>query len=314
MELKSIRQPSLDELLAQNIDIVICASGFEKRSSSLARKLGKLNCRLISIGFKEFKNEGARPSNDKLYEKLGFEKYEICGNDSSGAELLLQRLLAGVNKNDCRIVIDVSSMTRAWYGGFLRTFRSEVKLNKIIVDFIYVPAVFPNKFYEYPPNEIIAPVQGFSGLSLADKPTALVIGLGHDKDRAIGIKEELDPNLTIIFQANPASDKRYYKRVLEVNADLLETIKPEHIFDYSITDSLMTFNMLESVCTGLMQNFNVVLTSLGPKIFGLYCFLLATKYPEISVWRISAGSYVNVENHRPSTYKIIVESTWSKTP
>lgn len=312
MNLRGINQLTLNEALLEPTDIVICASGFESRATHLAKKLSTLNCRLVALGFKEFKDKGARDRNDRKYVKYAFEQFELSGNDDVGAGKYFQDFLNAIDKENCRLVIDISSMTRAWYGGFVSVLRSESKFNKITSDFVYVPAKFPTKFPEYPPNEVVAPVKGFSGLTLNDKPTALIIGLGHEEGRAIGIKEELDPDLTVVFLANPAIDNCYVKRLLEVNSDFLETIDSEFQFNYPIKDALTTFSMLESISTGLMRNYNVVLTSLGPKIFGLFCFLLAAKYPELSVWRVSAGTFGNVMDHKPSKSEIIMRTIWTK--
>jgi hypothetical protein len=203
-------------------------------------------------------------------------------------------------------------MTRTWYGSIIHTLWTETKFDIINANFIYVPAVYPKKNNpEYPPNEIVAPVNGFSSLNFSDKPIALIIGLGIDKGRAIGLKESLDPDLTITFYTNPCSDRRYLVKMMKSNEDFLELIPNECRFEYPINDSITTYNILESVCSGLFKNYNIVLTSLGPKIFGLCCFLLSSRFPQISVWRISAGSSSNVIDHKPSKMHVLLETTWA---
>lgn len=310
MQISKIRQPLFDQLINEEADIVICASGYETRSSHLAEYFGKLKARRIVLGFKEHRDGGSRLNNDQIYEKMNFETRELSGNSSLDAEAMLQAALNEVKKDTCKVIIDISSMTRAWHGGLVRTLWTEDRLKKIEANFVYVPALFTDQKQAYPPNEVVAPVKGFSSLNLTDKPTALILGLGNDRSRALGIKEELDPNLTVAFYADPPSDIRYYDLMLDANSDLLEKIDPELKFGYPLHDTAATFNILESVCAGLLSDFRVVLTSLGPKIFGLICFLIATKYPEISVWRVSAGSRTNIEDHKPSDFKIVIESTW----
>ncbi|MCJ7645898.1 hypothetical protein MUO65_03200, partial [bacterium] len=263
------------------------------------------------FGFKEHKDEGSRPANDKKFKECGFSYSELSGNSSFEFSVLMQQLFKDINAASCNLIIDISSMTRAWYGSLINTLWSETRYEKVNASFIYVPAVFPKTHPEYPPNEIVAPVKGFAGLSLSDKPTALVVGLGQDEGRAIGLKESIDPHLTIAFYTSPSTDRRYYNSMMRANKDFLESIPNEGKFAYPILDTISTYNILESVCTGLVKNFRVVLASLGPKIFGLYCFLIASRYPEISVWRISAGQRGNVEDHKASKHQIILDTTWS---
>ena len=312
MIITKISQPTFSDLIEQKVDLAICASGYESRSSHLAGKLGKIDCRRVAFGFKENKDAPVRKDNDKKFEEKGFGIIkDIPGKASDDVAEHLQRLLYELNLDCCRILIDISSMTRSWYGGIVRALRAETRLSQITADFVYTPAVFYKASANYPPNEIVAPVRGFSSLSFANKPTLLVLGLGWDEKRAIGLIEELDPKEVVIFHTLPSSDKRFNKAVIKANKDILNSLPQNNIYGYPINDTIATFNIMESVISGLIRDYNVVLASLGPKIFGLCCFLLATKYPEISVWRVSAGSKEPVVDHKPSRNKIILETGWA---
>lgn len=313
MVIEKMSQPAFSEVIDQRIDLVICASGYESRASNLASTLGKVNCRRIAFGFKEKKEEGARISNDQKFKNNGFELIEMPNKASDEIVEMLERLLNELNLDCCRVLIDISSMTRSWYGGIIRALRKESTFSKIIADFIYTPAVY-NKIDvdDYPPNEIVASVKGFSSLCFPDKPTALVLGIGWDKQRAIGLFEELDPKIAIVFHTFPGSDKRFAKDSLKANKELLYLLPKNNIYGYPMNDTITTYNILESVTSGLIEEYNVVLASLGPKIFGLCCFLLSTKYPEMSVWRVGAGSKGPVVDHKPSRKKVILETEWRR--
>ncbi len=309
MNLSSINQIEFKNLLSMDIDLVICSSGFETRSSILAKSLSIYKNRIV-IGFKEHKNENSRTKNDKIFSSYKYEYKELSGNSNYEAGNLLNFLLNGINKSTCNILIDISSMTRSWYGEFLKTLSKNNKFSHLNCYFTYVPAANLQSHNHYPPNEIVAPIQGFSGLGLANKPVALVIGLGHHENRALGINEELDPALTSLFIADPSVNEMFPERVRKMNKDILEMANQKFQFKYSIFNPISTFNKLSSFCSGLSKNYHVVLTSLGPKIFGLCCFLTAINEPEISVWRISAGSRTKQEDIKPSNYKLVVESKW----
>ena len=96
------------------------------------------------------------------------------------------------------------------------------------------------------------------------------------------------------------------------NYDILRRLEKPNIFEYPIHDVITTFNMIESLCRGLISNHRVVISSFGPKTFSICSLLLATKYPEISVWRISAGTKSNVVDRNPSRQRIVTEVEWSR--
>jgi len=136
----------------------------------------------------------------------------------------------------------------------------------------------------------MGPVQGFAGLSFPHRATALVVGLGYDPGRALGIHEELDPNVVASFVARPAVDVRYERSTLEANRDFLELVDEALRFEYPILDFLTTFQRLDGICRGLSAEAGTVLVPLGPKIFALASFLVAARQREVSVWRVSAGT------------------------
>jgi hypothetical protein len=59
----------------------------------------------------------------------------------------------------------------------------------------------------------------------------------------------------------------------------------------------------------LRDSYRVVLASLGPKLYGLLCFLLATRFNDISVWRVSAGVFGQPRDAHADIDKVVVVST-----
>jgi hypothetical protein len=86
----------------------------------------------------------------------------------------------------------------------------------------------------------------------------------------------------------------------------------EQIYAYDLFDTFATYKILESVCQGLLRNYRVVLASLGPKLFGLYCFLLHTNLREVSVWRVSPGTRERPVDKKPKRQQIILEVDWGR--
>ncbi len=309
--LSKISQPSLENILKHGIDAVVCSSGYESRSSYLAKKLFSYSPLRFCIGHAEKREIAARIKNDEIYESLGFACKELSGDSSSGAQQLLLDILLKINKPECHLVLDISSMTRAWYGGFVHALATQKLISKVLVDYLYVPSKFQRIYDKVLPNETSGPLEGFFGLAPADLPTALVMCLGSEPRRSIGIVEELDPTRKIVFYANPSVDDKYVTEALEVNKDILKRTDESNIFTFPVRDSVGLLSNLESLCSGLMKHYRVVLTSMGPKIFSLCCFIVASQYPEISVWRITTGTHGDPIDHQPTDEIISLEVEWS---
>jgi hypothetical protein len=53
-------------------------------------------------------------------------------------------------------------------------------------------------------------IEGFSFFSVPNKPSALIIGLGYEKNKAFGLTEYFDAE-TFLFYNSDAADKRFTK-------------------------------------------------------------------------------------------------------
>jgi hypothetical protein len=279
----------------------------------LAQELDK-KTRIIhkyAWGFKEYENEKIRLLNDKKLKELGYKFETFSGSDSVSPNSTLKRLVQDIkDKDSLSLLIDVSAMSRTWYGAIIQALAQIQNDCAIRSIFAYCPACWKEERSTFPPNEILAPLPGYSSHELPNKPTALVIGLGQEEGRALGLKEHLDPELCICFYTKPSIDDRYAESVFTINQDLLENMDQNCIYSYNIFDTFGTYRIMESVCNGLMKNYRVVMASLGPKIFGIYCLLLATTNPAISVWRVSPASKQKPVDQKPAKNNIFFTVDW----
>ena len=137
----------------------------------------------------------------------------------------------------------------------------------------------------------MGPVAGFSALALPDLPTALIMGLGYEADRALGLAEYVEASETFALYADPALDSAFVEATIRNNAGLLSLLGRERVIPYPFGDLRATAARLSSLSLGLqMRGYRVILAPLGPKPFALLCLLLATRFPELDVWRVSAGT------------------------
>ncbi len=305
MQLKSVRKCSLEEM-NERADIFVAACGYEHRSTAISKLVEGPRFR-VGIGFKEWPRAIARLRNDKEFARLGFATPTAAGGDSREVQRLVAETMNAA-KNSRSIAFDVSSMTRAWHGGIVRQLRTMEVAGELETFFAYVPAEFKPPSARVPPNEIVGPVDGFSSLAAPDLPIAAVIGLGYERERALGLQQFLDPEETLLMIPKHGDADPYYAELIQNNRGLLDRTNPRWIFEYDLAEPAATFSTLASVVAGLRESYRVVLTSLGPKIFGLLCFLLAAKFKDVSVWRVSAGTHGKPRDADADLSRLVVAS------
>lgn len=176
MKLRSIRQPTIVEP-GRKYDLIIVASGYESRARFVAQKLSDEGITIdykVAIAFREHPLDGARPDNDAAFAALGFQFLPCSGSSTTEVKKCFESALLPVKDAEVvRMLIDISCMTRAWYGEMVHSLMSISSVGGAEVDFVYTAAEFIVPSEEYPPNRMAGPVPGFFGITLPDKPTAL---------------------------------------------------------------------------------------------------------------------------------------------
>src|SRR5947199_6060623 len=103
-------------------------------------------------------------------------------------------------------------------------------------------------------------------------PTALVLGLGFDEDRARGLQELLEPKRTVFLKVGEG-----FRPLPEVPEEwrgpTLGSAWRDAI-EYPLQDPLTTFQLTESISRALSAEHRVILISLGPKMLGLLFLLI----------------------------------------
>jgi len=278
----------------------------------MVRTITKTTNIRVALGFSEFNNVLNRPRNDEVFRNAGFSIVQSSGSESKPFENTIEEVLTAVNSSHGAVAFDISSMTRVWHGAIVRKLRTMKLPNALRTFFVYVPAKFQDPPSKNPDNEVVEPVEGFASLMPPDLPVAAILGLGCEREKALGIEQLLDPKLTALMIPRFGGDDRFYAWVLRNNRYILEKTRSEWKFDYRLDAPAATFNVLNSVVGGLVEDYRVVLASFGPKILGVLCFLLAAKQPEVSVWRISSGRHASPRDASPDLKRTVVfEVLWT---
>lgn len=292
-------------------DHCLFAAGYEERATSVARSSDLGDAQWTVWAFSEHRSAGHRRVNDKYFTSKGAATTTIPGDDTDAADSAASTFLNAAVKSGGRILVDVSSMTRCWYGAVIRALQQVESTHDVEITFAYQPGAYRPPPSQRVINAIVGPVRGFSGFALPDAPSTLLLGLGYEPGRAMGVHAEIDPTRTICFYANPGTDPRFVEDVFRANQDLKKAAPLFPWTGYPLQDPFYTFHLVDSSCNALRRDGNVVLTNNGPKIFGLICFLVATRYPETSVWRISSGYKGTPIDRAPAGPPAGLTTTWT---
>ncbi len=285
MELNNAYQISSDQLKDVKFDAFIAVSGYESRSSFLATQFNSSAIpRKIVLAFAEKKELLYRELNDKKYNELGFTFVDVPSHNPQLLPEIMDNIVEEIGKEDINILIDYSSMPKIWYSEILNYFNDQEDLSNANLWFCYSPSAFIKSITSIS-NKYHDPIKP---TALSNKPIALILGLGYEKGRTEDIAKQLNAQITYAFYANPSVDDRYVNEVLNNNESVLKKISNDKIIPYTIFDLNSVSDTLTQLCINLRMDHQILLVPVGPKPFTLMCFILATRYPDIKICRVSS--------------------------
>lgn len=305
MQLRSVKDGSPSELVARTSSLIV-GCGYEHRSQGVSSGLLDLPPNRHALCFREHADAIARSENEAFFTSRGFSLQEVGSDDVKAVQSITHDALAAAVSLGKGVAFDISTMTRSWHGAIISQLRLESYASQVETFFAYAPAQFAPPHLSTVPNEFVSPVEGFASLSTPDKPVALLIGLGYERESALGLQQLLDPAMTVLMIPRSGGGDKYHELVLRNNSEMLQRTAEEWVFDYSLSEPANTFAMLASIVGGIRQSYRVVLASLGPKIFGIMCFLLASKFSDVSVWRISSGVHSRPKDSYADLQRLVI--------
>jgi len=297
MELDNALQIPSEQLQQQHFDAFIAVSGYESRCTYLADKI-ELSAipEKLALAYTEMRHWLYRDYNDERLKEMDFAFYDVSSNETSRLTEILDGICLNNPMKNLNILVDYSSMSKVWYQGIINYFiELEEILSTVNLYFSYSPSEYSksqitNLKYQF--DSKLPIVQGL-------KPIALILGLGYEKGRSEELAHQLKSEATFAFYADPAVDQRFVFDVLENNHELLKQINRDQVIKYPIFD-LNTINAsLTRLCVNLRITHQLVLAPIGPKPFTLMCFVLAARYPDIKIWKVSALNPEKPSDRKP---------------
>ena len=272
--------------ITEDYDLFIGVVGDEPRSYYLATKTDL---------FQKAKNKYILKYNNNIPNPDGFpEGVEWVENDENNENpiwSIVEKHLVG-EKEKLSIIVDYSSMSRLYYGAFLRSCYEYKCKTKLVLCFVYniaqpVPPPVDQSFS-------FEPMPGYLHLKLPQNPTALIIGLGYEERRAYSLKDYFDAEAVYIFRTDRKTSPEYYDLVEKNNDRLLKTLSQRglnNVFEYSLDNICYTHKVLSDLCQELSNSYRIIIAPCGPKPFTLMSLLVSLRLENVDIWRIH-----NVDN------------------
>nr|WP_300047171.1 hypothetical protein [uncultured Nocardioides sp.] len=191
-----------------------------------------------------------------------------------------------------RVLIDISSMPRTVLADIVE--RLSVYEVPLLTTFVYAPGVFEHSVRAAGRTEVLTagPISPFFAGELrpTSVPIGLIVGLGLEQHRAVGVMELLEPANTWIFTTY-SGDQRFRDAAERVHRRLLEVFDPASVFEYDLRSIGDTFSALESLTFSAGLRYRLIMAPSGPKVFALACLLVAAgrSAARPAVWRVGGA-------------------------
>lgn len=284
-----------------NYDLAIFGLGYESRSIFIAQEIAAKNS--IAVGYGHHTDIFSYKENKKFFEAKYIPIIEVDDSDSNDFQLhqiLSETLEKKLLENQLNVIIDISVMSRhrlsliIWFFLTRLKSRSKITIAYSLSKFIAPPTVAP-------PVKEIGPIIDELNGNLADlgRPTALVVGLGYEQNKALGAVTFIDPD--IVYAFIPLSKELDFENeVLEKNSDLLSEIR-DKIFKYNVHQPYSTYLDLKSFFLDLSKENRPIFLPLGPKVIAALATILGWELsPNLPVWRVSSKGCEEPFDKKPS--------------
>lgn len=285
MNLYNVKDELIDQILINKYDLALFACGYEERCTAIPRKLNKENISVpVVIGFSEEPYGDQRIINDNYFMQEWTTDINLA---SSNDEQKLYEVLNNnldLSKQELRILVDYSSMSRLWYAGILNWTKYVSGPTKIYIDLLYAPGLHKEKVTPTVINNILS-IPGCEGSATALFKTIAVFGLGFDSHAALCVLDRLEPDMFYTYLAAPTIFDDYPKYVYKINSELIADAKKT--LELPLFSVEQTYVNLAEIVSLHKSEADIVFIPMGPKPHVLASILLSMKFGEVTCLRVS---------------------------
>ena len=197
---------SIGELSQSKYDIALFSCGYEERCIDVATRLHKNNINnVIVLAFDQHKEDPVRIDSLNYFSEswTGFKLLEISQREIAEIQKVLSEIIEKINVEELKVLIDYTSMSRAWYAAILNYLVNFCEL-RVTVDLTYATAVYRNLDLNVELGELRI-IPGCEGISLTKRHNAAIFMLGFDRYGPQRLYNLLNPNKCFGIMAAPAA-------------------------------------------------------------------------------------------------------------
>jgi hypothetical protein len=199
--------------------------------------------------------------------------------------VLIEKIISHYNETEFKIVIDISTMPREVIWQILILLEDF----KTDADYVYFP---PEKYsIEWLTQEPKVPrlVLRRSGNTFYGRNTAIIATSGFDIDRTRRAIMFFEPEVVHLgVQSGPQFDSQ--RRNAERHRDELQgELSNLKLFEYDASAPDLGYSLLKKQVMKLSKKYNVLLTSLGPKLSAISMFQISIDYPDVGLFYVPCG-------------------------
>lgn len=315
MKLDRITQYKIKPEQIEDVDLVIACCGYEKRAVSLldyyGNEIQRIPNKYAIVYDSPVCNEIGE--NESLFRRYDFSLVSVSPQESFAS---IKKIIEGFfmvvqGKDNCRVLIDYSSMNREWYSAillYLEHYIPNIQSNIDCIFYYSIPKFDGQKDKQYAYFSV-KPLEGYTSFLMPDKPLSLFIGLGSEERALNGIRQYADvaPSYVHYFYTNNEhifSPSNTYKSMFE---DIDESNK--HAYD--LQKMIPIFNTMSDLYKMLCQKYRVAVISCGPKPFTLLSLIFARIF-HVDVWKLETNTASHIVNKHPSgedvTFRFLYKS------
>ncbi|NVJ62467.1 MAG: hypothetical protein HWE27_18910 [Gammaproteobacteria bacterium] len=269
-------------------DLSIIGLGYESRAEYQFNKNKEILGHIVSVGYDKYTNFFNYPGLKDKYKSSGIDIIE--GNDDD----VIFNTINWLNDEICtdkpiNVFIDITVMSRKRLSALIYHLlenlpkKSTLTISYELSSFVQAPSgLSPIRKV----GEVIPQLSGDIGD--LNYPTSVVLGLGYEEGKALGLVNFIDAEYNYIF-VPIGKDIRFDRTVSDNNRILFEGIPENRIFKYRLEHPYNTYLDLRDLVLSISEFSSPLLAPLGPKIFAAISVVLAKELDQgMPVWRVSS--------------------------
>lgn len=295
MQILRVNDWNIRAATSSPIDVMICVSGYERRSTYLYSMLRGAQVRkTVVLGASVGVDHEWRSESDDYFSAEG----ESVAIIADGEEVDIFGILrAAIPTFDhVRVLVDYSSMPRKWLNAVINYFKFCDVHQDAEVFFSYTPGrhvsrdvvpAYPDSDYQVASVESLTTLEG---AAVRQRRTLAVVGLGFEWIAPFAACELIEPDEVRCFYGEPGSVPDYGAKALELNSRFLsEFCRDEAPLGLAVRSVESVYRSLGELAAPALLDRNVSLIPLGPKTHILGCILIANRLRELTCIYVKGG-------------------------